>query len=66
MQHNCIITKIDICDEDEEKSVDQILEELDAFVGMDNIKKQVRELANKIQIERTPQGRAGANGRDIG
>lgn len=52
MQHNCIITKIDICDEDEEKSVDQILEELDAFVGMDNIKKQVRELANKIQIER--------------
>ena len=38
MQQNCIITKIDICDEDEENSVDQILEELDAFVGMDNIK----------------------------
>lgn len=52
MQQNCIITKDDICSEDEDKGVDQVLAELDAFVGMDSIKKQVRELANKIQIER--------------
>lgn len=46
------IIKADICSDDEDKSVDQVLAELDAFIGMDSIKKQVCELANKIRIER--------------
>ena len=47
-----ILKKVDIAADDNEKSVDELLAELDAFVGMENIKAQVRELANKIQFDR--------------
>lgn len=50
---DCIIKKVDISGgDDKEKNIDEVLAELDAFTGMDSIKKQVRELANKIQFDR--------------
>lgn len=47
-----IIKKVDIVGDDGEKTVDELLAELDTFVGMDSIKQQVRELADKIQFDR--------------
>ena len=47
-----IIKKADIAGDDKEKTLDELLTELDAFVGMDSIKQQVRELAAKIQFDR--------------
>ncbi|MGM9708178.1 MAG: AAA family ATPase [Prevotella sp.] len=47
-----VLRKMDIVGNENEKTKDEVLAELDAFVGMDSIKKQVRELANKILIER--------------
>lgn len=45
-----------------EKSVDDIMKELDEFVGMDSVKKEIRSIANKIMLNRRmmEMGLAGA------
>jgi len=47
-------------DEKEERGVDEILAELDAMIGMTDIKKTVREIANKIQIQKEQEEKDGA------
>jgi AAA+ superfamily predicted ATPase len=43
----------------EERTVNEILAELDAMKGMTDIKKTVREIANKIQIQKEQEERDG-------
>ncbi|MBR1928700.1 MAG: AAA family ATPase [Paludibacteraceae bacterium] len=35
-----------------EKNLDELLEELDGFIGMDEVKMKVREIAQKIQVDK--------------
>jgi AAA+ superfamily predicted ATPase len=46
-------------DRKEERTVDEILAELDAMIGMTDIKKAVREIANKIQIQKEQEEKDG-------
>jgi len=43
----------------EERTVNEILAELDAMIGMTDIKKTVREIANKIQIQKEQEEKDG-------
>jgi SpoVK/Ycf46/Vps4 family AAA+-type ATPase len=43
----------------EERTVNEILTELDAMIGMTDIKKTVREIANKIQIQKEQEEKDG-------
>ncbi len=49
-----VITRVDIEGEEclQEKDIDTILAELDEFIGMGSIKKEIRELATKLEMER--------------
>jgi len=54
------ITELDFPSEKkEERTVNEILAELDAMIGMTDIKKTVREIANKIQIQKEQEERDG-------
>jgi len=54
---------IEACDfpfeKKEERTVNEILTELDAMIGMTDIKKTVREIANKIQIQKEQEEKDG-------
>ncbi len=59
-----LLTYEDIAGSSEkEKSVEEILAELDGFIGMDNVKQMVREIARKIEIdnERVKRGIGSAD-----
>jgi SpoVK/Ycf46/Vps4 family AAA+-type ATPase len=43
----------------EERTIDEVLAELDAMIGMTDIKKTVREIANKIQIQKEQEEKDG-------
>jgi len=43
----------------EERTVNEILAELDAMIGMTDIKRTVREIANKIQIQKEQEEKDG-------
>ena len=49
-----VLTRADIEGEDslKEKDLDAILAELDEFIGMDSVKKEIRELANSLEFQR--------------
>lgn len=49
-----ILTRADIEGEEslKEKDLDAILAELDEFIGMDSVKKEIRELANNLEFNR--------------
>jgi len=54
------ITEFDfVFEKKEERTVDDILAELDAMIGMTDIKKTVREIANKIQIQKEQEEKDG-------
>ncbi|GBU29646.1 hypothetical protein R84B8_03219 [Treponema sp. R8-4-B8] len=54
------ITELDFSSEKkEERSVNEILAELDAMIGMTDIKRTVREIANKIQIQKEQEEKDG-------
>lgn len=59
-----VLTREDIegAEATKEKSVDDIMKELDEFVGMDSVKKEIRSIANKIMLNRRmmEMGLAGA------
>lgn len=38
-----------------EKNINELLQEIDAFVGMDDVKKQIREIALKVQQDKKRQ-----------
>ncbi|GHT52767.1 hypothetical protein AGMMS49982_13860 [Bacteroidia bacterium] len=58
-----ILTRADIEGEEslKEKSLDGILAELNEFIGMDSVKKEVRELANKLEFDRKMMERGIGN-----
>lgn len=51
------ITRADIEGEEniKEKDLDSILSELDNFIGMDNVKREIRQLATKLQMDKEMQ-----------
>jgi len=54
------ITEIDFpFEKKEELSIDEVLAELDAMIGMTDIKRTVREIANKIQIQKEQEEKDG-------
>lgn len=59
-----VLTREDIegAEATKEKSIDDIMKELDEFVGMDSVKKEIRSIANKILLNRRmmEMGLAGA------
>ena len=59
-----VLTREDIegADATKEKSIDDIMKELDEFVGMNSVKKEIRSIANKILLNRRmmEMGIAGA------
>ncbi|MDR0872434.1 MAG: AAA family ATPase [Prevotellaceae bacterium] len=58
-----ILTREDIEGEDvgKEKDLNQILAELDEFIGMTSVKKAIRELANKLEMDRKMMERGLGN-----
>jgi len=54
------ITELDFpFEKKEERTVNEILAELDAMIGMTDIKRTVREIANKIQIQKEQEEKDG-------
>ena len=54
------ITEVDFpFEKKEELTIDEVLAELDAMIGMTDIKKTVREIANKIQIQKEQEEKDG-------
>ena len=49
-----VLTREDIEGKDAmtEKNLDELLADLDAFVGMDNVKKEIRTIAQKLQLDK--------------
>ncbi|GHT34455.1 hypothetical protein FACS189434_10630 [Bacteroidia bacterium] len=49
-----VLTRADIEGEEslKEKDLDQILAELDEFIGMDSVKKEIRALATKLDVDK--------------
>jgi len=55
-----IITELDFpFEKKEDRTVNEILAELDAMIGMTDIKRTVREIANKIQIQKEQEEKDG-------
>jgi SpoVK/Ycf46/Vps4 family AAA+-type ATPase len=60
------ILEDDIPLKNKKRTIDEILSELDSMIGLGDVKKAVREIANKIQIQKEIEAKHGAKSQGEG